>query len=482
MSSPRLAASLLCIGLAACAPEPVEPLPDRDVVLIVIDTLRADRLGCYGHDRDTSPTLDALAASGVRCADVTAQSSWTAPSMVSLMLSRQLGADFVRMPELPTLAERLADLGYRCVAFQDNMLLAPGTGFDRGFESYEVEAGPNQIMPALARDDPRPLFAYFHFVDPHDPYAPLPKFDRFEPRELDDRERARLADRLEQAAPELDETARAAELARAQAVMREERALYEGDVLQTDERVNFALSALLAQGRRNRALVIVAADHGECLYEQPEAPSLVDDGRRDDLLHLMKRTHNSVLYQSLVGTPLIISGPDIPAGVVLERPVSNLDVVPTILDWLGLPLDDAFDGRSLLPAMAAAALGTEPPDVGHGLRFANTSVYTSVTDADGLKLMLPWTPDGPDEPLLFDLAADPHERAPLPLDDDRAARLVAAVEDYRRTALMPSGDEGVVDDAILERFHQLGYVGGWDDPSDPVDPGEPDGPGELGDH
>jgi arylsulfatase A-like enzyme len=469
MSSPRLAASLICIGLTACAPEPLEPLPDRDVVLIVIDTLRADRLGCYGHDRDTSPTLDGLAASGVRCADVTAQSSWTAPSMVSLMLSRRLAADFVRMPELPTLAERLADVGYRCVAFQDNILLAPGTGFDRGFESYEVEAGPNQILPALGRDDPRPLFAYFHFVDPHDPYAPLPKFDRFEPRELDDAERARLSARLGQTAPELDDPAREAELARAQAVMAEERALYEGDVLQTDERVNFALSALLAQGRRNRALVIVAADHGECLYEQPEAPSLVEAERRDDLLHVMKRTHNSVLYQSLVGTPLIVSGPDIPAGVVLERPVSNLDIVPTILDWLGLPLDDDFDGQSLLPAMAAAAAGAEPEPAGDGLRFANTSVYTSVTDADGIKLMLPWEPDGPDEPLLFDLGSDPRERAPLPLDDDRAARLVAAVEAYRRTALMPSGDEGELDDTILERMQQLGYLGGGDDPGEPGD-------------
>ena len=76
------------------------------------------------------------------------------------------------MPAGETLAERLASAGFRCVAFQDNILLAPGTGFDRGFARYEMEAGPKKIEPALARDaaDPRPLFAYFHFVDPHDPY------------------------------------------------------------------------------------------------------------------------------------------------------------------------------------------------------------------------------------------------------------------------------------------------------------------------
>ena len=97
---------LVATCLAACGG--AAPPRDLDVVLIVVDTLRADHLGCYGHERATSPTIDALAARGVRFTRATAQSSWTAPSMVSLMLSRHLAADFVRMPAGRTLAERLS--------------------------------------------------------------------------------------------------------------------------------------------------------------------------------------------------------------------------------------------------------------------------------------------------------------------------------------------------------------------------------------
>lgn len=460
----RVAACLTLALVLGCAPESPAPRPDRDVVLIVIDTLRADHLGCYGHDRPTSPVIDGLAAGGVRCASVTAQSSWTAPSMVSLMTSRELAADFKRMPDVPTLAERLAAAGYRCVGFQDNILLAPGTGFDRGFELYEVEAGPAVIGPALARDDddPRPLFAYFHFVDPHDPYAPLPQFDRFEPRPEDAEERWRLEQRLAEAAPDLDAATRAAEVDRALEYMRSERALYEGDVLQTDKRVEFVLQTLNAAGRRHRALVILAADHGECLWQQPEATSQVRDHRQQDLLALMKGTHNSVLYESLTGTPLILAGPDLPAGTVLEQPVTNMDIVPTVLDWLGLPADEDLAGESLLGPIAAAAAGVASAPDQAAPRFANTSLFTSVVQGD-LKLILPWDRDGPDATLLFDLAADPREQSPLALDHPAVPGLVAAIEAYRRRALLPAAGEDEVDDTIAERMRQLGYLGGADD-------------------
>jgi len=449
----------LALLVQACseAPEPDPREPGRDVILIVIDTLRADHLGCYGYDRDTSPHLDGMAARGVRFEQATAQSSWTAPSIVSLLQSRYLGADFVRMPPGPTLAERLSAVGYRCVAFQDNILLAPGTGFDRGFELYEIEAGPFKIIPALEREDPRPLFAYFHFVDPHDPYEPLPQFDVFPPREVSSERRATLEAALRAAEPDLDEEQLGQRVDAAVSHMAGMRAKYDGDVRQTDARVGFVLETLERVGRLDEAYLILAADHGECLWDQREATSQLDDADHSNLLRLFKMSHNTVLYSSLIRTPLLMLGPDLPAGVVLNEPVENVDIVPTILELLGLPGAESCDGRSLLAAMEAAARG-ERLDVPR-ISWSNTSLFTAAMSPDGLKLIYPWDPDGIDPPQLFDLASDPEERHPLPLEGDGWRRLSEAIQEYRRTALMPTAGEDLLDETVAERLRQLGYLG-----------------------
>jgi len=437
-------------------PTPAEPRPARDVILIVIDTLRADHLGCYGYDRETSPNIDGLAARGVRFENAVAQSSWTAPSMVSLLQSRHLAADFVRMPAGPTLAERLAEASYRCVGFQDNILLAPGTGFDRGFELYEVEAGPAKIIPALKRDDPRPLFAYFHFVDPHDPYEPLPQFDVFEPRPVSpERQQLLTAALQEQELPlPKDEIDRRVEAAAQH--MAEKRALYDGDVRQTDARVEFILSTLERTGRLDDAYIILAADHGECLWDQPEAPSRLDHDSRSNLLRLFKMSHNTVLYDTLTRTPLLISGPDIPQATVVDGPVENVDIVPTVLELLGLVGGEDCDGRSLVATMGAASLGE--PLTSNRRSWSNTSLFTAVTSAEGLKLIRPWDPAGADPPQLFDLTADPGEQNPLPLQGQRWRELHDAIDEYRQTALMPTAGEDLLDDTVAERMRQLGYL------------------------
>jgi len=449
------AGSLLLWGCSE-PPVPVAPRPARDVILIVIDTLRADHLGCYGYDRETSPNIDGLAARGVRFENAVAQSSWTAPSMVSLLQSKHLAADFVRMPPGSTLAERLAEVGYRCVGFQDNILLAPGTGFDRGFELYEVEAGPAKIIPALQRDDPRPLFAYFHFVDPHDPYEPLPQFDVFEPRPVSPERRQLLTAALQEQDTPLpaDEIGRRVDAA-AQ-YMAEKRALYDGDVRQTDARVEFILSALERTGRLDDAYIILAADHGECLWDQPEAPSRLDHDSRSNLLRLFKMSHNTVLYGTLTRTPLLMSGPDIPEGTVVDGPVENVDIVPTVLELLGLSGGEACDGRSLVDTLQATSQGG-PPTPGR-LTWSNTSLFTAATSVDGFKLIRPWDPAGADPPQLFDLTVDPGEQTPLPLQGDRWRALHEAIDEYRRSALMPAAGEDLLDDTVAERMRQLGYL------------------------
>jgi arylsulfatase A-like enzyme len=422
-----------------------------------VDTLRADHLGCYGHERPTSPTIDALAARGVRFTRATAQSSWTAPSMVSLMLSRHLAADFVRMPPGRTLAERLSAAGWRTAAFVDNILLAPGTGFDRGFDVYEVEPGPLRIRPVFEARDERPLFAYFHFVDPHDPYAPLPEFDAFPALPLPERMRQDFRTHLGRVSPELDTDARTEAVEAAARHVARERARYEGDVLQSDRRVQFVTGLLEETGRLDRTLVILTADHGECLWDHEEAPSALDDEGRTDLLKAFKQTHNSVLYEELVRVPLILAGPDLPSGLVVDAPVENTDLLPTVLDALDLAPDGSLDGRSLLPQIEAAAAGVRP--AGRALRFTNTRLFTAVLDDENWKLVEPWNPEGPDRPALYDLGADPLERNPLDASGPRAEALREALVAWRRTALRPVAGEDVIDDTVLQRLEQLGYAG-----------------------
>jgi arylsulfatase A-like enzyme len=427
------------------------------VVLIVVDTLRADHLGCYGHARPTSPTIDALASRGVRFTRATAQSSWTAPSMVSLMLSQHLAADFVRMPSGRTLAERLSAAGWRTAAFVDNILLAPGTGFERGFDVYEMEPGPLLIRPQFETDDARPLFAYFHFVDPHDPYAPFPEFDVFPPGPVPERMRQDFTAHLREIAPELDAHALDQAVEAAALHVARERARYEGDVLQADRRVQFVLKLLEQTGRIGRTLVILTADHGECLWDHREAPSTLDDAGRADLLKAFKRTHNSVLYEELVRVPMLLAGPGLPPGLVVDAPVENTDLVPTVLEFLGMPRDKALDGRSLLPLVAATGDGSR--DGGRPLRFTNTSLYTAVLDDEGWKLVEPWSADGPDRPALYDLRSDPLERSPLAVDGARARALREALQAWRRAARRPAAGEDVIDDMVRQRLEQLGYLG-----------------------
>ncbi|HTE05711.1 MAG TPA: sulfatase [Planctomycetota bacterium] len=462
------------------------PLHPRDVVLIVVDTQRADRLGCYGFPCDVTPEMDGYARAGVRVADVTSQSSWTAPSMVSLMLSRHVADNFVRMPPQPTLAERLRAAGYRTAAFVDNVLLAPGTGFDRGFDSYAIEPGPKIIVPEMKRDDGRPLFAYFHFVDPHDPYRPLPSFDIVAPEPLPAPMREALLAAARERRPDADAAALAAEVDAAAAEMSAARARYAGDVRQADQRVHFVREVLAASGRAADALVVIAADHGECLWEHREAEELLTPEKRASLLTTFKMTHNSVLFEELLAVPLIFSGAGLPAGTVLPGPAQNVDIVPTILDLLGLPVPVELQGRSLLPAMlghAAGARGGAPqgttaaaadaaPDTkaAHAagtspVLCANSAVFTSVRDERGWKLIVPWDDTRGDHSQLFDLRADPGERHPIALPpqdgEARAAaeRLARAVHDYRATGLHATRSEDVIDAETRERMEQLGYLG-----------------------
>lgn len=433
-------AALTLLALAGCRPDaagvgeaaPVDETevrrePGLDVLLITVDTLRADALGSYGNPRAATPWMDRLAAAGVRFADAHAHSVLTLPSHASIfsgLYPQEHGvrdnSGFRFSAELPSLASVLAHQGYRTGAFVSAFPLDSRFGLDRGFELYEdsfVDAtsrsafleqertGVETVALALewlAAADGRPSFCWVHLYEPHFPYAPP----------------APLADRFR------DDP-------------------YAGDVAAADAALAPLLQPILDVGDRGNTLVVLTSDHGEALGEHGEA------------------THGIFAYEGVLAAPLILYQPRLFGPRVVPTPARHIDLLPTILDALALPSVAGPHGRSLLPVAAG-----EPAD----------AVAPSYFEALSGQLNRGWAPlygliqegwkyiDLP-IPELYDLAADPRESRNLAATEPR--RLTAM-----RTALEPLRqlDHGAVASPesaeIRERLQSLGYLSGGAPPRD----------------
>ena len=345
----------LRVGFGGLFLERWEPTPRTrssrtapSIVLIVMDTLRADRMSCHGYERDTTPHLDRLAARGTRFENAYATSSWTWPSTASILtgllpfehgvIANDSSTLFLGCETLPEVLQRR---GYTTGAISCNPLIAPERYFDQGFETFdsarEMRMTDEVIDQALAwidRNAGTRFFLYLHLVDPHTPHRPLP--------EHLERMGAVLPRRLgevpaEQAGLLLDYWA--GQLLRAEADATGEalvppdheaffRAQYDASVATGDHYCGLLLDALEHHGLTDETVVAFTADHGE---------ELLDHG----LL-----AHGHSLHRELVRVPLFLAGPGIPAGVVVERTVSNRHLAPTLATIGGGSLGQ--QGRFLL--------------------------------------------------------------------------------------------------------------------------------------
>lgn len=347
------AALLLAVG---CAPDPRPAGPN--VLWICVDVLRADRLGAYGYEKPTSPRLDRLAAQGVLFRDAYAQSSWTAPSVPSFLTSSypvqhgvlqastqdragRIVSD-VLAPERTTAAELFRDGGYATGGFVTNAQLRDFLGYAQGFDVYAEELGRAREINATfldwVDDAERPFFAYLHYLDVHWPYRPAPEHLAHFPSPPTDLpftgpEAPALLDRINAGRVAIDDDDRAALVAR-----------YDATVRQVDAAVDALLAELERRGLGERTLVVVSADHGEELFEH----GLIGHGRslRDTLLHV----------------PLLLAGPGVPEGRVVDAPVESLDILPTLLELASLPVPDTLRGQSLVPAMRAEPAASPETD------------------------------------------------------------------------------------------------------------------------
>ena len=381
-----------------------KPVP---VILYLVDTLRADHLGCYGYERDTSPALDALAADGVRFESCQATSSWTKPASASVLtglLPSQHGAVH-KVSALPTqhllAAEAFQAAGYRTGAFGANgFIFGTEQGFSRGFDVFQtggaILGGDSEHMDVRSdvlvgaaldwvREAPdEPFFLYVHAIDPHDPYVPPEAFQ----------------DRYSKPVPGAQEATTVAHLVQrpdlAQAELERTVGLYDAEIAFADQELGKLLTGLKDLGLYDEALVVFVADHGE---------EFRDHGGFG---------HNPRMYQEVVRVPLVVKFPGSfgqPAlrGAVHDRRVSQVDVLPTLMDAVGIELQEPDRKKLAGDSLLAKVLepGADPLDVITISEADVSGTYTkSITQGDW-KYVRTWAPFA--EERLFDLAKDPLE-------------------------------------------------------------------------
>jgi arylsulfatase A-like enzyme len=427
--------------------EALDSLGDRDdlnVLFILIDTLRADRLGSYGHRRPTSPVLDELARSGVRFANVVSQSSWTKCSMASLWTGMHPTTNGVvryphALPDLATLpAEILREAGFRTAGIWRNGWVDPSFGFGQGFDTY-LKPRPHRDRERAERRGRSPyaligndwdvtesalsflrtfgrerFFLYVHYMDVH--------------QYVSDKSTAKFGNTYSD--------------------------IYDNAIAWVDRNVEALVGALQAQDLFDRTLIVVASDHGEEFREHG------GEG------------HARTLYREVTSTPLILSLPfRLEPGVVVEERIENVDVWPTLLELLGLPTLAGADGRSLVALIRAAAMGGDSRDGGErpALAYLDRTWGRVGTEPRPLlslhegRYRLLHQPDLPERDQLFDLATDPLEQ------EDRAAELPDQVARMQRLARERLGRpraswgdpvEIELDEIQLQLLRALGYAVG----------------------
>lgn len=439
---------LLAPLLPGCAPgtsEAPDPGSERrrpNVLLIVVDTLRADHLGCYGAARNTSPAIDALASEAVRFERAYTTAPWTSPAVASLLTGLYPSAhgvtalDTTLSAEVETLAEILAGRGYRTAGVVSHVLVSSERGFAQGFDDYsEDEArGHDHVstsgvtrrarvrLAEIVIDGDEPFFLFVHYFDPHFRYMPHDRIE-FAPER---------AGRL--SGGETIEELRALRDTFSEEEVGFLRDLYDEEIRFTDRGIGMLLEALRTHRLERDTIVVLTADHGEEFLERGWLG------------------HSRTLYEELIRVPLIARVPSVEPKVV-SRPVSLVSIAPTILEWIGEePETDRFQGRSLAE-LARRGDEAGPP----GPVFAEQLARRAVV-GERFKLIREGLDAGIE---LYDLAGDPAERRNLaPGRTELRKELLAQIEAHERAsrgrAVEPRGFE--VTEPEAARLRELGYA------------------------
>ena len=402
-----------------------------NLLLVTLDTTRADHLGIYGHARARTPTLDQLAREGARFDRAFSPAPLTLPAHASILTGLypfahgvRNNGNFYMADRFDTLATILKERGYRTAAFVSAFILDRRYGLARGFDTYDdrMEGQSAQILALEAerRGDrtvlalsawlgqhaaagaSSPFFAWLHLYDPHEPYhAPAP----FGPAFAD--------------------------------------SPYDGEIAFDDAAVAAVMDRLAQLGLKDRTLVAVVGDHGESLGEHGE------------------ETHSMFVYDAALRVPLIVWAPGVVPGRVIETPVRITDLAPTVLDLLGAPPLKTSDGRSLVAEMRGQATSPPPEIYAETLfpqLYMNWAPLRALRDERWQFIEAP-------HPELYDTIADPGEMRNLVSERAQTARGLQQRLDRMTGGATGEMSVGRMDRETLEKLASLGYVGAGAEPA-----------------
>jgi arylsulfatase A-like enzyme len=425
--------------------------PPPNLLLISIDTLRADHLGCYGYARPTSPFLDRLASQGVLFEQAHTTAPWTLPSHVSMFTGLYpsqhgvISEDLALPADVPTLAEVLRGRNFSTAGFVSGIYLRPRFGLARGFEHYlavptrkkgessgtslestdRVSAGGLEWLAAQPR---RPFFLFLHYFDVHSDYHPDPRFAALfgGPYQgpVDGTSRQLRAFSRRQISFDADDRARLVDL-------------YDAEIRQFDQALEALFAELQTRGDLAQTIVVVTSDHGEEFFEHGGV------------------MHGRTQYQELLRVPLILVGPGIPQGLRIDQPVSLVDLAPTLLTLLGVGSQSAFAGQDLASLWKTAHDGRgERSLFAEANRTFEGNQPQRAVRRGRWKLVL----HGSGEHELFDLVEDPGERVNrAAAEPERVAELsselTAGLGSVREATALPK-----LEPAMRKELEALGYV------------------------
>jgi len=451
-----LLASGCAVSLASCADRGDDThrrsagTKVTNVILLLVDTLRADHLSCYGWSRPTSPAIDAFAGDSLLFEHARSQAACTFPSANAILTSRY-GALFMFQPNhfmgipagTPALPEILQNNGYATAAFSASPIVRttpsrenPDGGFGRGFEVFDETClfrdaeCLNTRAVGWVKGTDRPFFLYMHFMETHDPYSPPRSHARRFAGELDGPSYILRGDPNPIADMVYDNGPKVAVTEQDIGHLRD---LYDEEIAYFDEQFSRLMEELALLGALDNSLVILASDHGEEFMEHGD--------------HIK---HCRVLYDTSTRVPLIIRIPGIP-GRRIDTAVGNVDIMPTVLDYLGITHSEIpINGRSLRPLI-------EGTDRGSRVVFSDQGRWRAADNGD-FKLMLEAAEM---RPALFDLKADPLERNDILQSQPQIGRqlwlelerwLVATEGSVGSRKALEAGAE------TQERLQALGYL------------------------
>ncbi|MFC2163111.1 sulfatase [Candidatus Altiarchaeota archaeon] len=407
-----------------------------NVIVILVDALRADHISCMGHERETSPNMCALAEDGILFRNMHSNTPSTKESVACLFTSKYSSQHNVidnsayLSLEHDTLAEMMGSVGYKTVGVNANYVISDVFGYSQGFnlwlDGHQMIASELNDRLFGGLDGDGPFFIYLHYMDPHHPYsAPAEYYTHFNPLyqgNVSGRERLYLEEVVDLF---LDETSRITPL----------KDYYDNEIYYFDDMIGQLIRGLKSRGLYDDTVIFLVSDHGEHF------------GEHDLFLH------SNSLYSEVISVPLIVRDPGRTKGIEVSSAVQTIDLMPTILGIAGITCDLDLAGDNIFDVIA----GDDRPVFSEHLRTVDRDPSRSMRI--GKYLLIRNLSSG--DYSLFDVKADPGELQDIYAEDEISREMTVLMQSFEKKMASSEQNEAEVlgeDEISLEKLRALGYA------------------------